>query len=330
LSGGRLLKSVLLLVKIAFSVGLFVWLLRKFNVHEALLEARHADPRWLGAAVGVFVLSNLMGSWLWGRLLKMQDVDISFPRLAAYYFVGLFFNNFLPANIAGDFARISAAKEHTNRSAAVFSATVMDRLLGSLAVAALGLAGAVLSWRELHDLRVVLLVAGLFTLSLLMYLAIFRRGALAWIEWPFRALGLRRMEEGIAHLMDELHAYEGRGAELFRLLLFGVLIQVTRVSMHVCVARGLGLTVPASAIFVLVPILASIVMLPISLNGIGIREGAAVVLFRPVGLSGGQAFSFQFLTWVLSVLVSLVGGLLFILRAPLRAAAKLERSPESS
>ena len=85
---------------------------------------RGSQPRWLGAAVGVFVLSNLMGSWLWGRLLKMQDVDISFPRLAAYYFVGLFFNNFLPANIAGDFARISAAKEHTNRSAAVFSATV--------------------------------------------------------------------------------------------------------------------------------------------------------------------------------------------------------------
>ncbi len=318
---GKLLKWLLLALKIGFSAALFVWLLRKFNVHEALLEARHADPRWLGAAVAVFFVSNLMGSYLWGLLLRMQGVAISFPRLAAYYFVGLFFNNFLPANIAGDFARISAASEHTDRSAAVFSATVMDRLLGALAVATLGIAGAALAWKELSDPRVVLIVVALFAVSLLLYLAVFRRDVLALMEWPFRTLGLKGMEARIAGFMDELHGYQGQSRRLFQLLVFGLVIQVTRVSVHVCVARALGLTVPASAIFVLVPILASIVMLPISLNGIGIREGAAVVLFRPVGLSGGQAFSFQFLTWVLSVMVSLLGGLIFVLRAPLRAVA---------
>ena len=190
------------------------------------------------------------------------------------------------------------------------------------------MAGAALAWKELSDPRVVLIVAALFVLSLLMYLAVFRRDVLAMMEWPFRVLGMKGVEERIAGFMDELHGYQGQSARLFQLLAFGVAIQVTRVSMHVCVARALGLTVPVSAIFVLVPILASIVMLPISLNGIGIREGAAVVLFRPVGLSGGQAFSFQFLTWVLSVLVSLLGGLIFVLRAPLRAAIPAER-PQS-
>jgi glycosyltransferase 2 family protein len=315
------LKWLLVALKVGFSVGLFVWLFSRFNARDAMREALHEDVRWLWAAVAVFFVSNLVGSWLWGRLLKMQGVVIPFPRIAAYYFVGLFFNNFLPANIAGDFARISAAREHSDSSAPVFSATLMDRMVGGLAVALMAMVSVGLAWPWFHDLRVDALVTGLFLLSVLMYLAVFRRDVLGWVEWPFRALRLNGLEDRIARLMDDVHAYRDRPGELMGLLAVGLLVQIMRVMMHFSVARALGLRIPIGAIFTFVPILAAIVMLPISLNGIGVREGAAVLLFRLVGLSGAQSISFQLLTWLLAVAVSLLGGLIFVLRAPLRTAA---------
>jgi hypothetical protein len=315
---GAAVKWGLLGLKMALSASLFAWLFRHYDVLAAMKETRHADPAWLWVAVGVFFVSNLLGSWLWGRLLRLQGVDIAFPRVAAYYFVGLFFNNFLPANIAGDFARISAARGHSERAAPVFSATLMDRMMGGLAVSLVAMCSILTAWPWFHDLRVDALVAGLFVISLLMYLAVFRRDVLAWVEWPFRILRLRRPAVRMSQVMDGLHAYREQGGRLAALLALGVLIQVMRVFMHVSVARALGLQIPLGAIFTFVPILAAIVMLPISLNGIGVREGASVLLFGIVGLTGAQAISFQLLTWLLAVLVSLLGGVIFVFRTPLR------------
>jgi len=68
------------------------------------------------------------------------------------------------------------------------------------------------------------------------------------------------------------------------------------------------------------------VSLPISLNGIGVREGAAVVLFGLAGLTKEQSFAIPFLTYVIAVAISLLGGLIFISRAPRRALGEhLER-----
>ena len=93
------------------------------------------------------------------------------------------------------------------------------------------------------------------------------------------------------------------------------------VGVHVLVARALGIHIPLSYFFLFVPLLAVIVSLPISLNGIGVREGAGIVLFGLVGVSRGNAFSLQFTTYLVAVAVSLLGGLVFLARIPRRRAA---------
>ncbi|MBI5837422.1 MAG: flippase-like domain-containing protein [Candidatus Eisenbacteria bacterium] len=326
MSAGRVLKWSLLGLKMVLSVSLFVWLFRKYDVFAAMKETRHADPAWLWAAVGVFFVSNLLGSALWGRLLHMQGVEIPYSRVAAYYFVGLFFNNFLPANIAGDFARITAARGHSERSAPVFSATLMDRMIGGLAVASVAMGAALTAWPWFHDLRVDALVAGLFLISLLMYLAVFRRDVLGLVEWPFRALRLHRLERRISDLVDGLHAYREKSGGLTALLAFGILIQLMRIFMHLFVARALGLNVPLGAVFTMVPILGAVLIVIPSVSGFGVREGASVLLFGMVHLSGASAISFQLLTWLLAFLVSLLGGVIFVFRTPLRWVVSLRKA----
>jgi hypothetical protein len=95
------------------------------------------------------------------------------------------------------------------------------------------------------------------------------------------------------------------------------------VFVHVLVAHALGISLPITYFLLFVPLLAVIVSVPISLNGIGVREGAGVVLFGLVGVGRAQAFSMQFTTYLVAVTVSLLGGLIFLARIPHRRSAGL-------
>src|SRR5882762_7053138 len=104
------------------------------------------------------------------------------------------------------------------------------------------------------------------------------------------------------------------------------LVQISRIYVHYLVGLALGARISLAYYFLFVPVLAALISLPISLNGIGVREGAAVVLFQLAGLSREQSFSIPFLTYILSVMISLLGGRLFITKTPRRAIGKhLER-----
>ena len=106
---------------------------------------------------------------------------------------------------------------------------------------------------------------------------------------------------------------------LLRLMAIAIVVQVARVGVHVLCARSLAIDVPVTYFFLFVPLLAVIVSLPISLNGIGVREGAGMVLFGWVGVDRTHAFSLQFTTYLVAVAVSLLGALVLLIRIPVRA-----------
>ena len=117
---------------------------------------------------------------------------------------------------------------------------------------------------------------------------------------------------------------------MFQAFLASTAVQVSRILVHYIVGLALGVRLAVGYYFLFVPVLAAVVSLPISLNGLGVREGAAVVLFQMAGLTREQAFTIPFLTYLISVLISLLGGLIFLLRTPRRALARhLERRRET-
>lgn len=312
-------KVALIALKMVLSIGLFSYVVAKVSPGDIWATVRRADPRLLLAAAGLFLLSSLIGSWLWARLLRAQGVPIPYRKAASYYFVGLFFNNFLPSNIGGDIARISDAAKHAKHVSPVFSATLMDRLIGVLAI---GLVAVIASVAALDHVRLYAIYGAIFTIFLIvlgLFLSIFHRRLLEAFEWPFRAVGLHTVERAIARLMDDLHGFRSQGGALFQAFLASTLVQVSRILVHYIVGLALGVRLAAGYYFLFVPVLAALVSLPISLNGLGVREGAGVVLFQMAGLTREQSFTIPFLTYLISVLISLLGGLIFLSRTPRRA-----------
>jgi uncharacterized protein (TIRG00374 family) len=312
-------KVPLVAAKILISLALFAYVVAKVSPKDIWATTRRADPPLLLLSAGLLFFSNLVGSWLWARLLRAMGVAIPYRKAASYYFVGLFFNNFLPSNIGGDIARISDASKHATHVSPVFSATLMDRLIGVLAIAFVAVLASFAAIDRIHMAAIYVTIFFVFLFSLGLFLSIFSRRILMAFEWPFRVLGARSIERAIARLLDDLHGFKSQGQALVVAIAASTLVQITRILVHYTVGLALGVRVAMGAYFLFVPVLAALVSLPISMNGIGIREGAGVVLFQMAGMTNEQAFTVPFLTYLLSVVISLLGGLIFISRTPRRA-----------
>lgn len=312
-------KAILIAVKVLLSLALFAYVVAKVSPGDIWATIRPANTNLLLAASALFLFSNLLGSWLWARLLRAQGVPIPYAKAASYYFVGLFFNNFLPSNIGGDIARISDASKHADHVSPVFSATLMDRLLGVLAIALVAVLASSAAVDRFHLYAIYMAVVVIFLVALGIFLSIFNRAVLKAFEWPFRKIGAHNIERGITRLMDDLHGYKGQVGVLLGAFAASLIVQISRILVHYLVGLALGVRVAMGYYFLFVPVLAALVSLPISLNGLGIREGAGVVLFHMAGLTKEQAFTVPFLTYLISVLISLLGGLIFVSRPPRRA-----------
>lgn len=320
-------KVALVVVKLAASVALMIFLFRRIPIGEVAEMLRHADGRVLWAAAAVMIASNFLGALQWARLLGAAGIRIPFWKVLAYYHVGLFFNNFLPANIGGDFARVVDASRHSPTRAAAFSTVVMDRTMGTLALGGLALVTTVPAITRFHLLGAYLALVVFFLLSLTLFWALLQPRFLAIVESVLARIGLGRLKPQLDHLAQHLAAFREKPALLVEVFGIAVLTQVSRIGVHALVAQAFGLHIALTFFFLFVPLLAVIVSLPISFNGIGVREGAGIVLFGWIGVSRTAAFSLQFTTYLVAVAVSLLGALVFLVRIPhRRAVARAGRS----
>ncbi len=311
---------LLFAAKIGISVLLFAFLFQRVQWDRITQVIGHADPRWLVGAFLLLVVSNVLGSWQWNRLLRAVDITIPFWKVCAYYHVGLFFNNFLPANVGGDFARILDASRGRASRATALSTVLMDRFIGTIALGALAVVSTLPVLDRFHLQVAYLGVVTFFGIAVFMLWAVFHPGLLPALERVLSRIGLGRLGPSLDELADRMSRYRGQRRLILELFAIAFGVQVMRIGVHVLVARALRLDVPVTYFFLFVPLLAVIVSLPISLNGIGVREGAGILLFGLVGLDKASAFSLQFTTYLVAVAVSLIGGLVFLVRIPHRRA----------
>ncbi len=306
--------------KLALSALLVAFLLARIPLQGVAESLRAARPPWIAAAFGLLLFSNLLGSYQWARLLHTVGIRIPLWKVCVYYHVGLFFNNFLPANIGGDIARVADASRYGPTRAAAVSTVLLDRMVGTVALASLALVTTLPAIDAFHLRLVYLSLVAFFALSVGLVWAVFHPEMLPLAERVLARVGLGGLKPHLDDLAMRLRGFRGQRRLFLELFAVALLTQISRIGVHALVGRALGLHVALPYFFLFVPLLAVIVSLPISFNGIGVREGAGVVLFGLVGVSRAQAFSLQLTVFGVAVAVSLLGGVAFLARIPRRRA----------
>jgi uncharacterized protein (TIRG00374 family) len=318
---------LLLAAEVVVSLLLFGWLFRRIQWAQIGPALGQADPRWVTAAALVLLASHLLASYQWERLLAAAGIELPFWKVTAYYLVGQFFNNFLPANVGGDFVRtLDASRTGSSRANAV-STVILDRLIGTAALGGVAVVSTLPAINRYHLAAAYAGVVVFFVGSVVMLRAMLEPRVLAALERMLAKIGLARLSPSLDRLSGSLVEFRNRKRLLLELLSVATVVQIMRIGVHILFARALGLHVAAAYFFLFVPLLAVIVSLPISLNGIGVREGAGILLFGMVGLNRASAFALQFGTYLVAVGVSLIGGLVFLARIPGRRARAKNQPP---
>lgn len=310
-------RAVLLIVKIVVSGGLLYLLLSRVELAHLWDIARTASPAWLAAGLALYLAMILISAWRWGVLLRAQNVLVAFRGLTASFLVATFFNNFLPSNIGGDVIRVGDTARAAGSKTLAMTIVLIDRgmgLLGLIFVAALGAsfatgrAGA--SSMIAPGALWLAFAAGLLVTAPL----VLSPRAVGTLLRPLEILHRDWVRERVLKLTAALGRFRDEPRSLVLCFVGGLLVQMTLVAFYAAVARGLGIPITLSHLAVLVPLSFIVQMLPVSLNGLGVREATFTLYFARLGLTPESALALSVIGAALIMLFSLSGAAVYLSR----------------
>jgi len=313
----------ILALRIAVSAAMLGFLLTRIHLSSLLPEGRASTVPWLVAALGVWVVVVSLSVLRWQRVLIGIDLPAPVPALASHTLAALFVSNFLPSTIGGDVLRVVRISSDNGDAPASFASVVLERLTGFVVLPVISLVALALSPSLLHlgTASHLALALSLFTLVALAGIL----AATASTKLGGRLAGHESWPRfvGAVHLGIERIRRNPRAAATVMVSSFAY--QLAVITAAFAASRALGITVGWLPLLAFIPVVAIAQVLPISVGGLGLREGALVLLLGPLGVGAAQATALGLLLYGINLVVSLLGAPAFAMwTRPTRAVAMAE------
>ena len=304
--------------KVIVSLALLALLFSRIDITHIWAGARHASLPWLLAALALYTLNIAASVWRWHLLLKAQDVPIQRRRLFGSFIVANFFNNFLPSNIGGDVIRIRDTAAAAQSTALAATVVLVDRglgLMGLVLIAAMGATMAV----SLHGQGVLpvwpsWLWASFAVGAAVAVPAMYSPSGLGKVLRPLTFLHPTWVTEQIRTLTDTLMRFRERPFSVIQCFGGAVVVQALVVAFYLAVVHALNIPATAADLAVIVPLSLIVQMLPVSLNGFGVREATFSFYFTRVGLPIESAVLLSLVAAGLTMVHSLSGAAVYVSR----------------
>lgn len=301
-------KIAINLLKIIVSAGLIIYILFfQVNLGDvwAVIISANLWPLLLGAAlmIGGVVLRSVR----WQVLLKGLAINVPLSRLVYFYFMGSFFNLFLPTGMGGDAVKMAKLAQETGQVPESIGITLVERATGLWVLFILALLALPFSSGHLPEewmpLITAITLAGVIGGFVVMWTPL-----LPWLGSKIRLPGqasLERFYRSVSQL-----GWRALGLASLISLVFDLLL----IWLVQLIAVSLGVSLPWSIFFLFTPLISFSLTLPISIGGLGVREQTYILLFQTVNVSAEAATAMSLLYYILTaVLVGLIGGGLYMI-----------------
>ncbi|HEY9897913.1 MAG TPA: lysylphosphatidylglycerol synthase transmembrane domain-containing protein [Pantanalinema sp.] len=302
-----------LVLQLVFSVAAIALLVRMTNPAQALSALRQANPAWTGLAIATWAFIQVLCIVKWQWVNRIQGVRIPLGPLSSAYLVGMFFNTFLPSSFGGDAVRAYKLARYSGATGSSVGSVVVDRFLA------------------LHSLLVVSLAAVLFSpdmrqaVSPSLLAAILLAGSAPFaFPWLLEKPAFSRLRDRFPLLREAVATLgaPGVGAQTLRVWGLAIAIQYLNAVMHFFLILAIGRSVPLAYVLAFVPVMVLLTSLPLSVNGIGIRESSLVFFLGRVGVGSPEALAVGVLSLAMLLLAGAVGGGVHLLETLARPARK--------
>jgi uncharacterized protein (TIRG00374 family) len=295
------------------SVALLALLFSRVDRAQMAAALRGASLPLLLSCLPLYAVGQTLSTWRWQILLRAEGIRVPLRRLLALYLEGMFFSLCLPTAVGGDVVRGYRIWHLTRAGEGAVASILVERVTGFVAMIGIAAAATAAAFAS-GALRDPLI--GLFVAAVAAALA----AAVVLISSPW-ALGLaerlagRRAAGGIFQAVrrfcEAVQRYRGHRAAVGAALGISLAFQMLLIFLVFLVAVALHLPVTFGQFLIFIPILNVLAMLPISLGGLGIREGGAVILLGKVGVDPAGALTLSLLWFAVVAVASLPGGIVF-------------------
>jgi uncharacterized membrane protein YbhN (UPF0104 family) len=301
---------IFFLLKLLISAGLIGYLLSRIHIERFLQTFASANLAYIALALGVYLVAQGIAAVRWATLARPLGIKTPFKDLIQYYLIGMFFNLFAPSTVGGDVTRVyylvkdeeAQAKGRPVTTLHAAMSVLMDRAIGMVVLVWLGALGLLLfpnyAVPQTARTATFLLALGLLVGALLT--PVLKR----FLPEDGHQLAVK--------LRLALRSYRLHWGALLIAALLSLTVHLIQAWMHTVMGRALDLEVPFSFCLIVYPLVGTFAAIPISLNGLGLREGGYIFLLAVIGIGTEQGIAFGLLLFLIVALDSLLGGLLFL------------------
>lgn len=300
-------------LRVLISAGALGFLFWQIGLGETLAVLGQADLSYLLVAFLLYVLSLVIRAFRWLVLIRSLDPRVSFGRLLRLYFVGQFFNTFLPSSFGGDVVRALELTQDTNTAAAI-GTVLLDRMSGLLVLFAMGLAALPFHAAQMEPWLIGLLVGvagGGLVVGALMLEGRFLRRLTTRLPASLSLAGQGPLARIYA-------AVSGCGSRAVTSALgVSVLFNLVNVAINWLCGQAVGAGVGLGYFFAVTPLLSVSGLVP-SIGGWGVREATSTALFAPAGTGANVAAALGIALGIVALAAGVIGGCLYLVEGTRR------------
>jgi glycosyltransferase 2 family protein len=301
-----------LLIKVAISGTLLAVLFWRVDRPAFLASLGSLSVPFLLGCVALYVLGYVVSVFRWQLLLRAEGIRLSTWRLGLVYFEGAFFNLFLPTLIGGDIVRGYFIYRMTRGHDASIASILVDRLCGFAALMVIAVSALALARGRFDDPQVTVAIATVAACFACLMVVLLNRTLTSRASSVLGMVGLARFQAKLQGLVDAIRRYRQHRRALVQALALSAFLQALIIVTYYFIGVALNLGVPLVYFFLFVPLITALAMLPVSVAGLGVREGGVIYFFAKVGVDPATALGMSLVWFSLTLVVSCLGGLAFL------------------
>jgi uncharacterized protein (TIRG00374 family) len=335
---GKHKKKIFTILRIVVSVGLIAYLIKsQFKDFKTILDMiKTVNIPLLLAAASIHIFGVWISAVRWQLLLKTQGIRISQGYLASSFLIGSFFNNVLPTSIGGDIFRsldiANKARISVGKSASVL---VIDRFAGVISAALYAVTALFLGFATIGTTSYVVPIAIFFAICIILGFLILNPSILRLNKIVRKIKFLSKIREKLVEVYHTFLSFKKYKLALGEALLCSLALQFGVICNYYLAARSLGVNLSLASFIFIVPVVATIAMLPITIGGTGLRENALVFFMVTLGAQNEKAAMTSLVLFAMILVLGIIGGTTyavrpFILRQSQLTQKDLEQNLNSS
>ncbi|HZQ16281.1 MAG TPA: lysylphosphatidylglycerol synthase transmembrane domain-containing protein [Gaiellaceae bacterium] len=289
------------------------YILSKVDLSKTFDIIGNASVPWLVLSAALTVVTVPPMALRWQQLLAVRGVQDSVSWLTRAYFVSYAFGQVLPTSVGGDAWRIfETSRRHRGSTTPVTGSVLLERALGGAVTLVLAGVGLLLAIGR-YPIGAYLWVEALFVAgTVAVGFVFFSRRVRAHLRFALPYARRLRLEPAARAVYDGLHGYRDHPLTLVNVAVITAAAQLTRVLAIYSSGRAVGIHLSLLPYVVLGPLLFLVMLVPFTVNGIGVREAFFVSFLGKLGVNADKAFACGFLFFVMTILLALPGVVILL------------------